>query len=442
MVVQFLEKCYKIEKYNSNLMIFKTINPESFAKVSKEFQKIIENKLTNSILSIVYHKGELVYCNKFGWKDEENKIPIEYDDIFRFYSMTKPIVCLAALILYEQGKFNLEDPIEDILPEFKNVKVLKSYDQKTGNYELIEPKNKITLKHLFTHTSGISYGFYPGAPVDKFFEKEFGYKDENRVKEVIEKLHDFDIVENFSKRLATLPLFFEPGKHWWYGYNHEILGVIIEKLSGKKLDVFLKEHIFDKLGMVDTDFYVPEKKSKRLAKVYMNKGRGDIVEVKGVISDGFNSKPPRFLSGGGGLLSTLGDYLKFCIMMLNGGKYNGKQIVSNETIALMTTNQLTDGKSKLEMNYYKIEDPDEIERNEGFGFGLGVLVRIDENISRGGIGEYGWGGAADTTFTIDPVNQLISITLSQHIPPDNNWIQPILGSDTEIRNLVYEILGL
>ena len=423
-------------------MKLKTINPESFAKVTKKFQKMIDNNETGCILSLVYHEEEIVYCNKFGWKDKANQIPIEYDDIFRFYSMTKPIVCLAALILYEKGKFDLDDPIENFLPEFKDLKVLKSYDQKTGDYELVEPKNKITMKHLFTHTSGISYGFYPESSVDILYGKEFEYKEENRTKEVIEKLHDFDIIENFSKRLATLPLFFEPGKHWWYGYNIEIIGGIIEKLSGKKLDVFLKERIFNKLGMEDTDFYVPDEKRKRLAKVYSKKHDGDLVEITGVISDGFNSKPPRFLSGGGGLLSTLSDYLKFCTMMLNNGRYKGEQIVSRESIELMTTNQLKDGKSYLETHYAKFEDPDAIKRNEGLGFGLGVIVKIDENISRGGIGEYGWGGAADTTFTIDPANQLITISLSQHIPHDNDWVQPILGSDTEIRNLVYEILGL
>ena len=423
-------------------MKLETINPEIFAKVTDEFQKLMDNDETGSILSLIYYKGKIVYCNKFGWKDKEKGIPIEYDDIFRFYSMTKPIVCLAALILYEEGEFDLSDPVEKFIPEFKDVKVLKSYDQKTGEYELVEPMNKITIKHLFTHTSGISYGFYPGASIDKLYEKEFGYKNENRIKEVVEKLHDFDILEHFSKRLATLPLFFEPGKHWWYGYNHEILGGIIEKLSGKKLDVFLKERIFNRLGMEDTDFYVPDEKINRLVKAYTKEHSGDLVEVKGIISDGFNSKPPRFLSGGGGLLLTLGDYLKFCIMMLNGGKYNGEQIVSSETIELMTSNQLPEGKSYLETHYSNFEDPDVIEKNEGYGFGLGVLVKIADNLSRGGIGEYGWGGAADTTFTIDPSNQLITISLSQHIPPDNEWIQPIMGSDAKIRYLVYEVLGL
>ena len=423
-------------------MKLKTINPESFSEVTKEFQKKIDKNETGSILSVVYHKGELVYCNKFGWKDKENQIPIEYDDIFRFYSMTKPIVCLAALILYEEGKFILDDPIENFLPEFKNIKVLKTYNQKTGDYELDDPQNKITIRHIFTHTSGVSYGFFPEVSVDKLYGKEFGYKEENRIKEVIEKLHDFDKIENFSKMLAAFPLLFEPGKHWWYGYNHEILGGIIEKLSGKKLNVFLKERIFDKLGMEDTDFYVPDEKINRLVKAYTKEHSGELVEVKGVISDGFNSKPPRFLSGGGGLLLTLGDYLKFCIMMLNGGKYNSEQIVSSETIELMTSNQLPDGKSYLETHFSNFEDPDVIEKNEGCGFGLGVIVKIGENISRGGIGEYGWVGAADTTFTIDPANQLITISLTQHIPPDNNWIQPIIGSDVEIRNLVYEVLKL
>ncbi|NPD89061.1 MAG: beta-lactamase family protein [Asgard group archaeon] len=422
-------------------MKIEEITPSSFNKLTQYFQNFIEIEETGSILFAAYHKGKLAYCNKFGLRDREEKIPIEFDDIFRFYSMTKPIVCLAALTLYEDGKFNLDDPIENFLPEFKNMKVLKSYDQKTDGFELIDTKNRITIKHLFTHTSGLSYGFYPGVPIDKLYGKEFGYVEDNRAKEVIEAIPKMEILEKFSRRLSTLPLFFEPGTRWWYGYNHEILGLLIEKLSGKKLDVFLREQIFDKLGMNDTDFYVPEEKRKRLAKPYMKKLDEVLIEVKGPISEGFNSKP-KFLSGGGGLLSTLEDYLKFCIMMMNGGEWNGIRIVSSKTIEMMTSNQFSDRKTTLDMQYYEIEDPEIRKHNEGYGFGLGVIVKIADNMTRGGIGEYGWGGAADTVFKIDPSKQTITIMLSQHIPPDNNWIHPIPQDNIKISKLVYDALGI
>ncbi|MFW9853360.1 MAG: serine hydrolase domain-containing protein, partial [Candidatus Thorarchaeota archaeon] len=242
------------------------------------------------------------------------------------------------------------------------------------------------------------------------------------------------------KRIATLPLFFEPGTHWWYGLNHDLLGLLIEKLSGKKFDVFLKESIFNKLDMENTDFYVPKEKKERLVIPYMKKKDGSLVEVKGPIADGFYSKP-EFLSGGGGLVSTLEDYLKFCIMMLNGGVYNETQIISHKALEMMVSNHFPDGKTTLDMEYYKTEDSEIRKRNEGYGFGLGVKIKIAENITRSGIGEYGWGGAADTIFNIDPINQIITIMLSQHIPPDNNWIHPI-QDNIKISELVYDTLGL
>ena len=266
------------------------VKSEAFSKLTDKFQNFIDNNETGSILCAVYHEGRLVYCNKFGWRDKTNKIPIEFDDIFRIYSMTKPIICLAALILHEEGKYNLDDPIEKFLPEFKDVKILKSHNHETGDTELEETKNKITFKHLFTHTSGISYGFYPGIPVDKLYGEKFGFVGENRTKSVLESLPKLDILDEFSEKLTSLPLVFEPGTNLWYGFNCDILGLLVEKLSGKKLDVFLKERIFDKLGMTDTDFYVSEEKRNRLVKAYMRKHDGELIEVKGDMSNG--NKPP------------------------------------------------------------------------------------------------------------------------------------------------------
>jgi CubicO group peptidase (beta-lactamase class C family) len=417
----------------------KQINPESFSELTKEFKELIESNETGSVLCVVYHKGKIAYCNKFGWKDKENKIPIEFDDIYRIYSMTKPIVCLAALILYDEGKFDLEDPLEKYLPEYKSLKILKSYNEETGEIELEESKETITIRHLFTHTSGISYGFYPDDPIDKLYGDKFGFTEENRVREVLESLPQMCVLDEFSRKLALLPLMFEPGSNWWYSFGHDILGLLIEKLSGKKLDTFLKENIFDKLGMDDTNFFVPNEKKERLVKAYMKKKEGKLIEVKGDISNMYNSKP-KLLSGGGGLVSTLEDFLKFSLMMLNEGKHNGKQVISKRIIDLMTSNQLPQGRSYLDMQYYKAEDPEIIERNEGYGYGLGVIVKVAENMTKAGIGEYGWGGAANTAFRIDSAKQVITIIYSQHIPPDNDWIQPI--DAIRISNMVYNALDI
>jgi len=419
-------------------MKIKQINPAVFKNLSLEFQTYIDDNITGGVLCAVYHQDKLVYCSKFGWKDKENQIPIAIDDIFRIYSMTKPITCLAALILHEQEKFDLDDRLEKYLPEFKNLKVLKSYDDQTGETELEEIKNPITIKQLFTHTSGLSYGDDPEElPVDKLYGEKFGFTGENRLKTKLEMFPIMSPLDEFSKRLATLPLAFAPGEHWWYAFSHEILGYLIEVLSGKKLDVFLKEHIFDKLGMNDTDFYVPKEKWERLTKVYTKNQDDKLIEVEGAIYEGFKHKIP-YLSGGGGLVSTLKDYMKFCIMMLNGGKYNDNQIVSKETIELMTSNQLPNNNTFLDMQYMKYEDPEAIKRNEGYGFGLGVLVKITENMSRSGIGDYSWGGAFNTFFNIDPANQVISIVLTQYCPETSDWIFPI--DWLRINDLVYEAL--
>jgi len=419
-------------------MIIKQINPVAFKKLSHEFQSYIDDNKTGCVLCATYHRDKLVYCNKFGWKDKENQIPIAFDDIFRIYSMTKPITCLAALILHEQGKFDLDDPLEKYLPEFNNLKVLKSYDDKTGEAELEEITNPITIKQLFTHTSGLSYGDDPEEiPVDKLYGEEFSFTGENRLKTKLDMFPIMPPLNEFSKRLATLPLVFAPGEHWWYAFNHEILGFLIEVLSGKKLDVFLKEQIFDKLGMNDTDFYVPKEKWNRLTKVYTKSQEDKLIEIEGAIYEGFKHKI-QYLSGGGGLVSTLEDYMKFCIMMLKGGRFKDNQIVSNDTIELMTSNQLPNNITFLDMQYIEYEDPESIKRNEGYGFGLGVLVKIAENMSRSGIGDYGWGGAFNTFFDIDPANQVISIVLTQYCPEDSNWIFPI--DWLRIENLVYEAL--
>ena len=419
-------------------MRIKQKNPTVFKKLSHEFQSYIDNNVTGSILCAIYHQDKLVYCDKFGWKDKGNQIPITFDDIFRIYSMTKPITCLAALILHEQGKFDLDDPLDKFLPEFENPKVLKSYDEKSRETELEEITSPITIRQLFTHTSGLSYGDDPNElPVDKLYGYEFCFTGNNRLKTKLEMFPIMPPLDEFSKRLAVLPLVFAPGDHWWYAFSHEILGYLIEVISEKKLDVFLKEHIFDKLDMKDTDFYVPKEKWGRLTKVYTKNQDDELIEVEGPIYEGFKHKI-QYLSGGGGLVSTLEDYLKFCLMMLNGGQYNDIHIVTEESIKLMTSNQLPNNKTFLDMQYIEYEDPESIKRTEGYGFGLGVQVKIAENMSRSGIGGYGWGGAFNTLFEIDPTNHLISIVLTQYCPKNSDWIFPI--DHLRINHLVYEAL--
>ncbi|MHA2251368.1 MAG: serine hydrolase domain-containing protein [Candidatus Kariarchaeaceae archaeon] len=222
-------------------MGIKKISSPEFQDLSEHLRSYIDDDKTGSIVGLVYHKDKIIYCEKFGWKDKEKEIPIELNSIFRIYSMTKPIICVAAIIAFEENKVELDHSISKYLPEFSDMKVIKSFDKETGEFEYEESNRQITIRDLFMHTSGLSYGFIPNVPIDILYAKEFGFNHENLPKSVLEKMPTFGTLTDLSKKLATLPLAFHPGTHWWYGFNHDILGHLIETISGKSLDVFLKE---------------------------------------------------------------------------------------------------------------------------------------------------------------------------------------------------------
>jgi CubicO group peptidase (beta-lactamase class C family) len=415
----------------------KKISNKNFEKLSHELKNYIDGNKTGGILCLVYQKDKIMFCNKYGWKNIEKHEPLEFDSIFRIFSMTKPILCLTALMLYEEGKFELNDPISKFLPEFKSLKVLKSLNKETGEVILEETSTPITIKHLLTHTAGLSYGFFPSVPIDILYDNKFNFDDEHRIKAVIEKVPSIGTLKEFISKISDLPLAFHPGSYWHYGFNHDVLGYLIEKISGQKLDIFLKERIFDKIGMYDTDFYVPESKWKRLMQVYTQNAERKLVKLKSDINDGYKQKP-NFLSGGAGLVSTLADYLKFTLMVLNEGEFAGQKIVKKSTIDLMTQNHLKDNNSWLEMNYLKPKDPKLVKVLEGYGFGLGVRIKTEKNNTKCEIGEHSWGGALNTIYWIDPVKEVIGILLTQYCPSDNYWIYAI--DEDRIKNLVYEAL--
>ncbi|MHA2092706.1 MAG: serine hydrolase domain-containing protein, partial [Candidatus Kariarchaeaceae archaeon] len=371
------------------------------------------------------------FCDKFGWQDKEEQISMEFDSIFRIFSMTKPIISVAVLLLLDEGKIQLEDPISKYLPEFTSMKILQR-DENGQN--TMETTTNITILHLLTHISGLSYGFFPGVPIDKLYGETFSYEDENRIRSVLETMLDAPTLKEFSEKLASLPLTFEPGTKWWYGFNFDILGYLIEKISGRALDYFLKERIFSKLGMNDTDFYVPDSKQDRLCKAYTIED-SELVEVTGPTKTGFNQKPT-LLSGGAGLVSTIEDYLKFCLLLLDEGTYNREQILSQKAVELMRSNYLPHGKSMLDTYFVKLEDPELIKKYEGMGSGLGVSVKIGQNALPSSLGEYGWVGAFNTIFRIDPKKNLIWIILTQYCPEDNFWIKAI--DEFDISPLIYQ----
>jgi CubicO group peptidase (beta-lactamase class C family) len=414
------------------VVVINQVSSRKFESLSNKLESYIDNNKTGGVIGLVYQDNRIVFCEKFGWQDKEKQISMEFNSIFRIFSMTKPIISTAVLLLLDEDKIQLEDPISKYLPEFTNMKILQKYEKSSQTTK--ETVTEITILHLLTHISGLSYGFFPGVPIDKLYGETFGYEDENRIRSVLETMLDAPTLKEFSEKLASLPLAFESGTRWWYGFNFDILGYIIEKISGIPLDVFLKERIFSKLGMNDTDFYVPVSKQDRLCKAYTIED-SELVEVPGPTKTGFNQKPT-LLSGGAGLVSTVEDYLKFCILLLDEGTYNGKQVLSPSSVELLRSNHLPDGKSMLDTYFVKLEDPELIKKNEGLGSGLGVSVKIGANSSPSNLGEYGWVGAFNTIFRIDPKNNLIWIILTQYCPEDNFWIKAI--DELDLAPLVYQ----
>jgi len=351
------------------------LNSDSLKLAEKVMQKYVDEGKLAGISTMVIKNGQMVERANFGYADLETKKPVEDNTIFRIFSMTKPITAVALMTLYEEGKFQLDDKVSKYIPGFAGTMVYKSVDK---SFTLEKPVNEITVRHLLTHTSGISYGWEPKSYVDSLYR--------------VAKVGGWDgTIGEKVKILTGLPLNFQPGTEWKYGLSIDVAGYLVEVLSGMPLDVYMKTRIFDPLKMEDTGFYVPEKKLSQLSQ--MNR-----LDKEGVLksSDGGFNKPVTLFSGGGGLVSTMNDYSRFCRMMINGGTLDGKKILKPETVKMIMTNQL----------------PKTAKYKDGYGYGLAGEVNLTT-------GEYSWSGAASTTFCIDPANNLIIITYTQLMP--NNF---------------------
>jgi CubicO group peptidase (beta-lactamase class C family) len=325
---------------------------------------------------------------------------IKFDTIVRMYSMTKAVTGVAAMMLYEEGRFSLNDPLSKYLPEFTKMTVAHESNDAVGKrvYSTVPAEHPITVRDLFRHTTGLDYA---------------GPKDENG-DNAYRKIEmsggapqvPFDLAEAV-KRLATAPLNDQPGTKFRYGYSIDVLGRLVEVLSGKTLDQFFEQRIFRPLGMVDTAFFVPEEKWKRLATLYSPKPGGGIQRSMSPAQESFKKKPALLL-GGAGLTSTLDDYARFCMMLLNDGELDGVRILSRKSVELMRSNHLGDlPRAGL--------------LGEGYGFGLTFAVNLGPGKSAtvGSQGEYYWGGAAGTAFWIDPKEHMIGVFLIQVLPPTN-----------------------
>jgi CubicO group peptidase (beta-lactamase class C family) len=357
----------------------------------------------------VVRSGEVLYQESLGYSDLEKKKKIEADTIYRIYSMTKVVTCAAALMLYEKGLYLLNDPLEEYLPEFKNPQVYR-YNE-IGAMSMSPASGPIRIKDLFTMTSGLTYG---GDSTET----------EKQTRTVMENSATTMNMRTLSKALATVPLAYDPGTHWKYGTSHDVLAALIEVLSGETLGEFLRKEIFEPLEMTDTSFRIPEEKRDRLCTMYDRAEDGTLTPNTSMDAP---YQPGCFYeSGGGGLLSTIGDYSRFAQALARGGELNGARILSRKTVQLMGTNHL--GPQQLrDFNWPQMS---------GYGYGLGVRVMIDpaDGGINGSIGEFGWAGLAGSWVLIDPKEQLSVVYMQQMLPSLEPYIH------TRLRAAIYGAL--
>jgi CubicO group peptidase (beta-lactamase class C family) len=366
---------------------------------------------------LVSRRGETAYSAVLGLRDVERKLPCQDDTIFRIYSMTKPVTSVALMMLVEEGLIALEDPVAKWIPSWKDLGVFVAG---VGPFQTRPPARPMLVVDLLRHTSGLTYGFQSRTNVDAVYRRE----------QLGTFPSDLDL-EGFVQALSKLPLEFSPGEAWNYSVSTDVVGYLVQKVSGLPFQDFLQQRIFGPLEMVDTGFQVRAGQEHRFAACYNATPTGGIKLQDDPTTSAY-LKPPTFYSGGGGLVSTAADYLAFCRMLLNGGELNGARLLAPKTIALMAANHLPDGKDLTQMSRSLFSESN----NAGTGFGLGFATVFDapRTLMPGSNGEYYWGGAASTAFWIDPAEEVIAIFMTQVLPSSAYPIR------RELRTLVYSAL--
>ena len=405
------------------------MSTERLGTINTVFTDYVTNGKLPGVVVLAARNGKVVYHQAIGMRDMENKTPMSTETIFRIASQTKAIVSVGIMMLQEEGKLLLSDPLSKYIPEFKETTV--AIKEEDGGYTIEKAKREIKIRDLLTHTAGIDYGY--GVAAEKWKNAEMqGWYFAHRTEPVLETV----------KKMANLPMEAHPGERYVYGYNTDILGALIEVVSGQPLDEFLKTKILNPLGMVDTHFYLPKSKASRLSVVYSQcndrllrapkEGAPEFMwkdnetcvgnyQTQGQYLEG----PRTSLSGGAGLLSTSMDYAIFLQMMLNNGTYNGTRILSRKSVELMTANHL-DGD-----HYKDVKFP----WDWGVGFGLGFSVTTDagDRGVLGSLGEYGWGGAYHSSYWVDPAENLVVVYFTQ--------VNPItLDDHQKLRSLIYQAI--
>lgn len=364
------------------------MDSQRLARVTEAMQSLVDQGLLAGVVTMVARNNKVVHFESVGYRDLESGAQMSNDALFRIYSMTKPVTGVALMMLYEEGKFRLADPVEKYIPEFKGLKVAAGTDA-AGNLLTEDAKHPMTIRELMSHTSGLSYGLFSQSKVDDLYTEANVLDSNSTLKDMIDKL-------------SGIPLRQQPGSLWHYSVSVDVQGYLVEVLSGQKFDEFLEERIFAPLGMTDTGFYVPAEKHARFAQVYGYTEDGKLVAQEGFAGAQNWLEPVNFLSGGGGLISSTMDYMRFSQMLLNGGELDGVRILSPLTVELMHRNQMPRGMA------------DNVLGAPGTVFGLDFAVVSDPVAAEGySKGEFYWGGAAGTWFWIDPVEDLVFVGMIQ-----------------------------
>jgi len=368
---------------------------ERLQRLDAAMQQKVDQKQLAGIVTVLARHGKVVEFKTYGKKDLASGAPMAKDTIFRIYSMTKPVTGAAMMVLYEEGRWQPDDPIAKYIPEFGKLKVFKGVD---SNGPILEdPAHPPTMVQLMTHTAGFSYGF-GNHVVDKMY-RDKGVLKSSTLQEMIDKL-------------AKLPLLYEPGTRWVYSLSVDIQGYLVERFSGKSLPDFMRERIFEPLGMKDTGFYVPKEKQDRLATLYRVNDKNEWAPASREDALGLDfSKQPTMPSGGGGLVSTAQDYLRFAQTLLNGGQLDGVRILAPPTVKLMSSNHLPE---KLMTGEFGV-GLQHIRPGMGFGFDVAVFTDPAQAVDITGKGTFLWDGAAGTWFWIDPTDDVVFVGMIQRM---------------------------
>ncbi|MYH31240.1 MAG: beta-lactamase family protein [Acidobacteria bacterium] len=382
------------------------MSSEGLARIGPAMRAYVDDGRLAGVMTMVARHGQVVHWETAGMRDVAAGDALEPDDIFRIYSMTKPLTSVAVMILVEEGAVALDDPVAKFIPAFAGVTVLNDAGGRAA------PVRPMTVEHLLTHTSGLTYGFFGDSPVDRIYGQSGFFTQAEGL-------------DDFARRVADLPLLASPGDRWNYSVSTDILGRVVEVASGQPFDAFLQARIFDPLDMSDTSFVVPADKRDRFT-VHYARPDGTLQVIDSPV-DGQYTQRPRWLSGGGGLASTASDYIRFAQMLLQDGELGGVRILESETVQAMRSNRLTDALVPIQLGSFL---------SPGYGFGLGFAVVVDADASPepDNDGVFRWAGAANTFFWIDPAAELIGMVWTQ--------LNPFAAYDLEreFQTLVYEAL--